>query len=50
MVTTVVVTDAAVDITSSASSHATIVVTPKLLLEGHAQLRQLLSLFLDLSL
>jgi hypothetical protein len=50
MITTVVITDAAVDVTGSTSSCATIVVTPELLLEGRAQLRQLLSLFLELSL
>jgi hypothetical protein len=39
MVTAIIVADAAVDIACTASSHAAIVATAKLLLEGRAQLR-----------
>jgi hypothetical protein len=47
---TAVITDAVVDVVSFASSRAAIVATPELLLERCTQLRQLLSLFLELSL
>jgi hypothetical protein len=50
MVTTVVVADALVDVTSSVSSRAAIVATPELLLERRAQLRQLLLHLLELPL
>jgi hypothetical protein len=50
MITTVIITNAAMDIAGSMLSYAAIIVTPELLLEGRAQLRQLLSLFLELSL
>jgi hypothetical protein len=49
MITTIVIVDVAVDVVASTSSHATIVVTPELLLECRVQLRQLLLLFLELS-
>jgi hypothetical protein len=38
MITVVVIADASMDIASPASSHATVVVTPELLLERRAQL------------
>jgi hypothetical protein len=50
MFTAVIITDAAVDITSSTSSHATIIATPKLLLERCVQLHQPLLLLLELCL
>jgi hypothetical protein len=49
MITAIIVADAAVDIVSSMSSHAAIVVTPELLLELYVQLRQPLLLLLELS-
>jgi hypothetical protein len=45
---TVVIVDAVVDVASSTSSHTANVATPKLLLKGRAQLRQLLLLLLEL--
>jgi hypothetical protein len=50
MVTAIVVADVVMDVASSTSSHAAIIATLELLLECHAQLRQLMSLFLELSL
>jgi hypothetical protein len=49
MITAIVITDAVVDIMGPTSSHATIIVTPELLLERRVQLHQLLSHFLKLS-
>jgi hypothetical protein len=50
MITSAVIIDALVDVASPASSHATVVATPELLLERRAQLHQLLSLLLELPL
>jgi hypothetical protein len=50
MITAVVVADAAVDVASSTLSRATIIATPKLLLERRTQLCQPLLLLLKLSL
>jgi hypothetical protein len=36
MITIIIIADAAMDVTGSTSIHATIVVTPELLLECHA--------------
>jgi hypothetical protein len=49
MITAIIITDAVVDVMGSTSSHATIIVTPELLLERYVQLHQLLSHFLKLS-
>jgi hypothetical protein len=38
MITIVIITDSAVDIASSSSSHITVIVTPELLLKHCAQL------------
>jgi hypothetical protein len=48
MIAAVVIADAAVDVMSPASSRATIVVAPDLLLKRRTQLHQLLSLLLEL--
>jgi hypothetical protein len=50
MITVVVVADAVVDVASSTLSRAAIIVTLEVLLKRRVQLRQLLSLFLELSL
>jgi hypothetical protein len=50
MITTVIIVDVAVDVTSLALSCVTVIVAPKLLLEHRVQLHQLLSLLLELSL
>jgi hypothetical protein len=49
MIAIVVITDLAVDVVNSSSSHAAIIVTPEFLLERHAQLCQPLLLLLKIS-
>jgi hypothetical protein len=50
MITTIIIADSLVNVMSSTSSRAAIVVTPELLLEHYAQLCQPLLLLLELSL
>jgi hypothetical protein len=49
MITIVVITDLAVDVVNSSSSHAAIIATPEFLLERRVQLCQPLLLLLELS-